>query len=173
MDAKFFRKNVAEDRFDIHIDRNGQWFHQGAPMKRVALAKLFATVLHYDIDRNEYWLVTPHEQGRITVEDVPYVIVDCDIQNKQNIGDVITVRTNLDEVVEIGPENALVYDHEKSLPYVVIRNNARARLNRQTRQYLIEHALNNNGMDDATGALFIHSHGKKFVIADMNEGGDV
>lgn len=168
MDAKFFRKDVAEDRFDIHIDKSGQWFHQGAPIGRQALAKLFSTVLHYDADRNEYWLVTPHEQGRITVEDVPYIIVTYEIQADNGI---IRAQTNLGEWVEIGAEHPVIYDREKSLPYVVIRNHVLARLNRNTREGLIDYALQNGGLDAAHGILYLHSHGKKFVIATMDEGG--
>ena len=72
MDAQFFRENAVEEQFDIRIDRDGQWFHRGSTIGRDKIAKLFSTVLHYDPNSKDYWLITPVEQGRIEVEDVLY-----------------------------------------------------------------------------------------------------
>ena len=76
MQAKFYDPNKQEDDFQIRIDRNGQWFHQNTPIERKRLEKLFSTALHYNTKTNEYWLITPHEQGRIQVEDTPFIIID-------------------------------------------------------------------------------------------------
>src|SRR5690348_9686433 len=59
--------------FGIRIARDGTWFHEGSPIGRLPLVKLFASVLRREGD--EYWLVTPAERGRILVEDAPFVAV--------------------------------------------------------------------------------------------------
>ena len=60
--------------FEIHIASDGRWFHQGDEIKRIAIVKLFASVLSLDND-GRYWLTTPAEKGEITVEDAPFIIV--------------------------------------------------------------------------------------------------
>ena len=54
-----------------------RWWHEGSPIRRIELVKLFATVLRREAD-GSYWLVTPVERGRIAVEDVPFVAVELD-----------------------------------------------------------------------------------------------
>ena len=56
--------------FPIRIDRDGGWHYRGSP-----LVRLFAGVLRRAED-GSYWLVTPTEQGRIEVEDVPFTVVE-------------------------------------------------------------------------------------------------
>ena len=54
---------------DIVIKRNGLWFHEGTPIGREALVRLFSTVLRKDADAAAH-LVTPvekdedHRRGR-------------------------------------------------------------------------------------------------------------
>ena len=59
---------------DIRIAGDGTWFHEGCPIGRLPLVKLFASVLTRD-DDGDYWLVTPVEKARIRVDDVPFVAV--------------------------------------------------------------------------------------------------
>ena len=59
---------------DIRIRKDGVWFHEGTPIGREALVRLFSTVLRLDPDG--YHLVTPVEKMKITVEDAPFVAVD-------------------------------------------------------------------------------------------------
>jgi hypothetical protein len=56
---------------DIRIARDGRWYHEGDLLQREALVKLFATVLRREGD--DYYLVTPVEKWRITVDDAPFV----------------------------------------------------------------------------------------------------
>ena len=59
--------------FEIYIDANGKWFHQGKSIDRVSIVKLFSTILKRD-KFGEYWLENPVEKGKIIVEDAPFVI---------------------------------------------------------------------------------------------------
>jgi Uncharacterized protein conserved in bacteria len=62
---------------DIIIKQDGSWWHEGGLIKRLNMARLFASVLQ---KRNEeYWLVTPVEELKIQVEDAPFVITDIAI----------------------------------------------------------------------------------------------
>jgi len=99
----------------------------------MALVKLFATVLRKEAD-GSYWLVTPVERGRIDVEDVPFVIVELKVEDagpKQ----LISVRSNLDEWVTIGPDHPLLFRRPPdtppkaaAVPYVAIRSRLEGRL---------------------------------------------
>ena len=55
---------------DIRIRKDGLWFHEGSPIGREALVRLFSTVLRKDPDG--FHLVTPVEKMKITVEDAPF-----------------------------------------------------------------------------------------------------
>src|ERR1700722_169448 len=85
---------------DIVIKKNGLWFHEGTPIGREALVRLFSTVLRKDPDG--IYLVTPVEKMKITVEDAPFVAVRVDRE-----GDVLKFLTNVGDVVEAGPDNAI------------------------------------------------------------------
>src|SRR5258708_4724358 len=67
--------------FGIHISRDGTWWYQGSPIGRMALVKLFASVLRRAED-GTYQLVTPVERGRITVEDAPFIAVELTVDGE-------------------------------------------------------------------------------------------
>ncbi|WP_091743168.1 DUF1285 domain-containing protein [Phenylobacterium immobile] len=78
---------------NIVIRRDGAWWHDGAPIRRDALVRLFSTILRLEADG--YWLVTPVEKLKITVEDAPFVAVaveasDAGLRFTTNVGDVVT-----------------------------------------------------------------------------------
>jgi len=118
-----------DDHVDFRIAHDGTWYHNGAPIKRAALAKLFADrALKIDAGGN-YWLQTPYEKYPVTVEDVPFIITDYEEED----GAVI-VRTNMGETVTIGPDHPLELRVDKTsgdeLPYVEVRDGLYARLGR-------------------------------------------
>src|SRR6202000_1403445 len=78
---------------DIVIKKNGLWFHEGTPIGREALVRLFSTGLRKDPDG--FHLVTPVEKMRITVEDAPFVAVRVD-----RVGEALAFTTNVGDVVE-------------------------------------------------------------------------
>src|SRR5580704_11106738 len=85
---------------DIRIRRDGVWFHEGTPIGREALVRLFSTVLRKDPDG--FHLVTPVEKMRITVEDAPFIAVRVDV-----VGEALRFTTNVGDVVEAGAENPI------------------------------------------------------------------
>lgn len=59
---------------DILIRRDGVWLHEGRPIARPALVRLFSRLLRRDAEG--YVLVTPVEKLSIQVEDLPFRIID-------------------------------------------------------------------------------------------------
>ncbi|WP_247893898.1 DUF1285 domain-containing protein [Azospirillum endophyticum] len=116
------------EQYDIRIARDGTWFHNGDPIRRIELAKLFSTVLKRD-DDGDYWLVTPVERGRIVVEDAPFVAVEMTVSGS-GADQVLSFRTNLDHRVEAGPEHpirvAVNPETGEPAPYIEIRSRLEA-----------------------------------------------
>lgn len=155
--------------FHIRIDRNGTWYYQNSPIGRLALAKLFSTVLRRD-DDGQYWLTTPVENGRIDVEDVPFVAVEL-MSEGEGTGRTVRFRTNLDDIVVLGPEHPLriapVAGNGEPAPYIIVRRNLEARLARAVYYHLVE--LSEPAPDDES-VLGIWSSGQFYPIGRTSEG---
>jgi uncharacterized protein len=59
----------------MRIARDGTWFHEGSPIGRPAMVRLFSTILRREAD-GRFVLVTPVEKLDIEVEDAPFVAVE-------------------------------------------------------------------------------------------------
>lgn len=138
---------------DFKICHDGTWIHDGSPIQRDALAKLFG-LRALKIDENgHYWLQTPYEKYPIIVEDVPFVIVGYIVEN-----DVVTMQTNMDEIVEINHDHPLELRKNKVsgdvLPYIHVRDGLYARLGRAVYYALINEfgeCVNSNGQSYPLG----------------------
>ena len=64
---------------DIRIDREGRWFHEGDPILRESIVRLFAAILRRE-DDGQYYLVTPAEKWRIQVDAYPLLVTDFDVK---------------------------------------------------------------------------------------------
>jgi len=62
----------------MRIARDGTWYHEGAPIRRPAMVRLFSTILRREADGG-YVLVTPAEKLDIAVEDAPFVAVELKV----------------------------------------------------------------------------------------------
>jgi len=116
---------------DMRIARDGTWYYRGSPINRIPLVKLFASVLRRE-DDGSYWLVTPAERGRVTVEDAPFIAVEVDMQG-QGRDQRLIFRTNLDEIVTAGPDRPLRVETAADgtpAPYILVRPGLEARLAR-------------------------------------------
>ena len=63
---------------DLRIARDGSWIHEGTPIGREAMVRLFASILKKEEGR--FYLVTPVEKLGITVEDAPFIAVDMEVE---------------------------------------------------------------------------------------------
>ena len=59
----------------MRIARDGSWHHEGQPIRREAMVRLFSTILRREPD-GSFVLVTPVEKLTIDVEDAPFVAVE-------------------------------------------------------------------------------------------------
>jgi hypothetical protein len=122
---------------DIVIRRDGLWFHEGSPIGREALVRLFSTVLRKDPDG--FHLVTPVEKMRITVEDAPFIAVRVD-----RVGDDLVFQTNVGDEVVAGPENGIRVEVDpvsgEPRPYLHVRRGLEARIGRAVFYELVEMA---------------------------------
>jgi hypothetical protein len=156
---------ATERAFGLRIARDGSWWHEGRPIGRPALVKLFASVLRREAD-GSYWLVTPVERGRIPVEDVPFVAVELAVEGV-GAAQTLRLRTNLDEWITVGPAHPLRLqrpvapagnaaavspdadadaalaspDADTLIPYVLVRPGLEARLVRAVYYHLVELGL--------------------------------
>lgn len=116
---------------DMRIARDGTWFHEGGPITRPAMVKLFSSILRKDGDA--YFLVTPVEKVGITVEDAPFVAQDMTVSGS-GTDQTLTFTTHIGETATAGPDTPIrveIKDGEPA-PYVTIRANLEARIDRKT-----------------------------------------
>lgn len=116
---------------DMRIVRDGRWYHEGGEIRREALVRVFSTILKREDE--DYFLVTPIEKWRITVEDVPFVAVDVEAEGK-GAAQVLRFVTNVGDVVEAGPDHAIRVEDEgeEPAPYVMVRAGLEARIDRKS-----------------------------------------
>lgn len=149
---------------DMHIRRDGTWFYEGTPIGRPELVKLFATILWREGDN--YFLVTPVEKVGITVEDAPFVAVDFE---PKGTGDsqVLAFETNIGDMSLAGPDVPIrvVRDPEtgEPAPYVLIRRNLEALIDRKSFYRLVDLAVHHEGW------FGVWSGGAFFGIIPSNE----
>jgi hypothetical protein len=149
---------------DIVIKRDGLWFHEGSPIGREALVRLFSTVLRKDPDG--FHLVTPVEKLRITVEDAPFIatrvdrVVDAQGRSSlrflTNVGD--SVIADADHPIRVESQGA----GQTPRPYVMVRHGLEALISRPVFYELAE--LAEAREDAAGGQMAVESAGVWFPI---------
>jgi len=150
---------------DMRIARDGTWFYRGSPISRMALVKLFASVLRREPD-GCYWLVTPVERGRIEVEDVPFLAVALTVQGEGRRQQLI-FRTNLDDIVTAGADHPLRIETTTSgepAPYILVRDDLEARLTRPVFYDLVD--LGKVELIENDSQFGVWSHGRFFRLGD-------
>jgi uncharacterized protein len=125
------------------IRRDGTWMYQGSPIGRVALVKLFASILRKDDDGRTY-LVTPAEKVDVAVEDAPFLAVEMATDGAGQ-DQRLTFRTNLDDVVMVDDQHPLRFQtsgRDGGLkPYVLVRGRLEALCTRAVYAELMELAI--------------------------------
>ncbi|MCA0424788.1 MAG: DUF1285 domain-containing protein [Proteobacteria bacterium] len=130
---------------DMRIAADGRWFYNGSPINRMAMVKLFATILRKDPER--FVLVTPVERVGIIVDDAPFLAVDL-ASEADPAGERLFVRTNLDEVVEISEKHPMRFETDTTgglKPYILIRGDLWALATRALTHDLIARCREENG----------------------------
>jgi hypothetical protein len=172
---------------DIRIARDGTWYHEGTPVGRKELVRLFSTILRKDPDG--FVLVTPAEKMRIVVEDVPFLAVLMDVEkahppleggsknserSEEFFGEgsgadrdqQLVFTTNVGDQVTAGPENPIRVETDPATdepaPYVHVRKGLEARISRAVFYQLADLAVPGEG--EHAGFLGVWSGGKFFRL---------
>jgi hypothetical protein len=141
-DAKASKPSVRRREkigvLDIRIARDGTWFYHGSPIGRKELVSLFAAALSRRPD-GSYWLETKAEEGRIQVEDSPFLAVELRSSGAGRLAK-FGFRTNLDDEVPLDRDHPLRIDlgAPGAPPYLLVRNGLEARLTRAVYYQLAE-----------------------------------
>lgn len=140
---------------DIVIRRDGVWMHEGSPIGRKELVRLFSTVLRKDQDG--YHLVTPVEKLRIAVEDLPFRAVAVAREGAE-----LVFTTDVGDVARAGAEHPIVVEVDaetgEPAPRVRVRADLWARIARPVFYELVEQA------EERDGRLFVRSGGETFEL---------
>jgi hypothetical protein len=125
----------------MRIARDGAWFHEGRPIGRPAMIRLFSTILRREED-GSFVLVTPVEKLDIEVEDAPFVAVELKSEGEGRDRS-LAFRLNTGDLVVAGPDNRLRFEAgtEGPHPYVEVRKGLDARIGRPAYYELADLAL--------------------------------
>ena len=109
---------------NINIDREGVWRHEEDLIKRQSLIAFFSSLLRRDGD--DYFLITPEEKWRISVDIAPFFIVAAELVNYAEESAVrMTTRTG--ESFLVGRNNPLwleeISGEPNPIPLVIVRDN--------------------------------------------------
>src|SRR3954465_15420659 len=87
----------------MRIARDGTWFHEGSPIGRPAMVRLFASILRREPDGG-FVLVTPIEKLGIEVEDAPFVAVEVKSEGADRDRS-LAFRLNTGDLIIAGPDH--------------------------------------------------------------------
>lgn len=152
---------------NLTIRRDGLWIHEGTPIGRAPLVRLFSTVLKREGDR--YFLVTPVEKLGIEVEDAPFLAVLMRAENEGGEQRLVFT-TNVGDEVAAGSDHPIEFrvnaETGEATPYVHVRAGLWALAARAVYYDLV--ALGET-RETPTGAQFgVSSGGVFFAFAPEN-----
>jgi hypothetical protein len=130
---------------EMRIARDGTWFHQGSPIGRETMVRLFSSILRREPD-GSHVLVTPVEKLDIEVEDAPFVAVELKTEGDGR-GRTLVFRLNAGDLVTAGPDNALTLREtpDGPHPYLHVRGGLEALIARSVYYELMNLALDEGG----------------------------
>ena len=110
---------------DLQIKANGDWYYTGSIFKRPALVKLLSSVLKKEA--NDYFLVTPVEKIKISVEDAPFVLTQWLWQDETKT--IMRVSNNVGDEFSLDETHPITLNAKGEL-YVTVRRNLLAKVHR-------------------------------------------
>jgi hypothetical protein len=122
----------------MRIARDGTWYHEGSPIGRPAMVRLFSTILRREPD-GRFVLVTPAEKLDIEVEDAPFVAVELRSEGEGEARN-LAFRLNTGDLVVAGPGHRLRFEAGPH-PYLEVRGGLDALVARPVYYELAEIAL--------------------------------
>lgn len=151
---------------DLLIDRHGDWYYQGGVFQRHSLVKLLSGILVKE--QENYFLKSPSETLRITVEDVPFVVTDFSVSTEAE-SKFIIFDTNVDYKVPLDQDHPLLLrpglNGTRDIPYILVRDNLEGRIARSAFYRLIDYG--EYRMVDGAYQYGLVSHGQFFSLGDV------
>jgi uncharacterized protein len=144
----------------MRIARDGTWFHEGRPIVRETMVRLFSTILRREAD-GTHVLVTPAEKLAIDVEDAAFVAVEVRSEGRGRARR-LAFRLNTGDLVISGPAHGLRFDERdgEPAPYLAVRGGMDARIARAPYYELADMAI-----DDGFDPPGVWSNGMFFAMA--------
>ena len=144
---------------EMRIARDGTWFHQGSPIGRQAMVRLFSTILRRE-PGGGYVLVTPGEKLDITVEDAPFVAVEMKAEGS-GAAMKLAFRLNTGELISADADHPLRFTDTENgpRPYLHVRGGLEALVARSLYYDLMALAL--EGVEQPPG---VWSNGAFFPV---------
>ena len=146
----------------MRIGRDGTWFHQGEPIRRPGLVRLFSTILRKD--EEGFMLVTPAEKLSIAVEDAPFLArADGGRGRRRTPAPRLHHQCRRYRGRRTGPCLRFTPDPASGapIPYLHVRHGLEAKLARSVYYHLVERAVMRGG------DLGVWSEGVFFVLGAM------
>jgi uncharacterized protein len=140
---------------EMRIARDGTWYHQGSPIGREAMVRLFSTILRREPD-GSYVLVTPGEKLDIIVEDAPFIAIEVKTDGNGKAR-TLTFRLNTGDLIVAGADHALRFTQT---PYVHVRGGMEAKVARP-----VYYELANLALDEGNDPTGLWSDGVFFPMA--------
>ena len=148
---------------DICIHRDGRWSYNGSIFSRPALVKMFSRVLKRE--NNDYYLVTPVEKVKITVEAEPFITIL--VEHNSKTAESYAFKTNMEETVIAGSEHPIIITEDQSgqpYPTILIRKNLHALISRSDFYQLVDWSTSEIYNDK--NRSFIISNNHKFILGE-------
>ncbi|MEP6982760.1 MAG: DUF1285 domain-containing protein [Sphingomicrobium sp.] len=143
----------------MRIARDGTWYHEGRPIHRPAMVRLFSTVLRREPD-GRHVLVTPAEKLDIEVESTAFRAVEMSREGEGR-DQRLAFRLDSGDAIILGPDHPLqpVDVASGPAPRLLVRHGLEAELTRSVYYELAELAL--AGADSPPG---VWSNGAFFPL---------
>jgi hypothetical protein len=141
----------------MRIACDGTWYHEGAPIRRPAMVRLFSTVLRREAD-GRHVLVTPVEMLEIDVDCTAFRAVAMQSEGDEHKRTIAFALDSGDAVI-LGPDHPLrlAGTDNGPLPRISVRHGLEAALTRPVYYELAEIALAEGGLPAgvwSSGAFF-------------------
>jgi hypothetical protein len=120
----------------MRIARDGTWYHEGSPISRPAMVRLFSTVLRREAD-GRHVLVTPVEKLDIDVEGTAFRALEMSSEGEGRERR-IAFRLDSGDAVILGADHPLRLDET---PRILVRHGLEAELSRPVYYELAEIAI--------------------------------
>ncbi|WP_432696237.1 DUF1285 domain-containing protein [Marinobacterium sp. YM272] len=152
---------------DLRIARDGTWFHEGTPITRQAMVKMFSRILWQE--DGAYFLKTPVEKVGIQVDDLPFLFVSLEVRDGPR-GQELHFLSSTDDAIVAGQENPLVVTESEGngepQPALAVRFGMWGRLHRNVFYQLVELGTAEPCADGAE-ELVVYSSGERFSLGRL------